>query len=708
MILRKFAHVRQQENYDCGAACVATILEHYGIDSNLNELKDRLKTNGYGTSLLSISKLLNEVGLTNKVYNVNDSIEKVIRNIELPCLAVVNNGNTSHYIVIHKINGNDLVISDPLDYKIRKEKITKFKTYFAGILMVIYPSNNFYIESNKKSKLKNNYRKRFFNFLKGNKIFLFWTFVLSLLLTIFGVTLSYFTGILVDEIIPNNLTETLNFIALAFILLAIIQCTFQYFRDRLIVKTARKIEKVLTERYFSHLLQMPYLSIKNREVGEFISRFNDALTLTELFSNTLITAIVDLLLIFISGALLYYVSSDLFLVALMPIVLYIVITYLFFDKLSLKNRKVMEKHADVNAFFIQALNGIENIKSLNKENNIQEINKIKLYSYIDAGLQLDNTNVLSMYFKNIVQFIFPIMILWIGGKQILAAKLTLGALFTFISLMNYFFTSIQKVVNLQPYIQKAIVAAERFFDILDYNLIESCNKGEKINNKINLVDVRNLTFKYNDNNLIFNNVSLSIHRGETIAFVGQSGSGKSTLAKLLVKFLDVEDNSIFINGKDLNEIDVNSLRKRIFYISDKKFFVKGTILDNLCLGGDFKQSDIDEACKIACIYDFINELPGKYNFHLQENASNISLGQAQRLSLARALLHKPDVLILDEVISNIDKDNAISIMNNLKNIDIIKIFINHNIYLKDYYDKVYIFSDNNINLLERNLEVEVL
>jgi len=700
---KKFIHVRQKENYDCGAACVSTMLKTYGLNISNKQINKSLKMNQYGTSMLSISRFLNQNGLSNKVYNVGDKLSEFIHELPLPCIAVIDNENMNHYIVIHDCRGSNLFVSDPLDFKLRNVSISDFKQTFSGILLLIEevtPSDD------NKSKMKKDpiYKKHLISFFKDNKKFLIYTFILSIFVTAFGVTSSFFTGILVDVVIPGSLSETLNFFALIFIGFAILQCSFQYLRDRLIIKTARKIEKNLTKKYFRHLLKLKQPSFRNREVGQYISRFNDALTLTEMFSRTLITSIVDLLLIFISGVLLFNVSSTLFLLALMPILLYVGISYLFFDKLALKNRKAMEKHADVNSFFIQTLSGIDNIKALNKEKNIEEINKQKLQNYIDDGLKLDRTNVLNMYFKNIVQLLFPILILWIGGKQILASNLTLGALFTFLSLMNYFFTSIQNIVNLQPYIQKSIIAAERFFNIIEHDKTEENQHSGVLGNQIESISLRDLDYSYKSGTTVLKNVNISLEKGESAVFVGRSGLGKSTLGKILIKFLEVENGKVFINNQDINTIDTNSIRSRVTYLNDKSFFVKGTILENLCLGSQYSRSEIESACEIACIKDFIEALPGDYEFKLRENANNISLGQAQRLSLARAILNKPDVLILDEVLSNIDEENAKQIMLNLKKLDLIKVFINHNVYLNEYYDKIYTFTDKSIILSERKIE----
>lgn len=700
MVRNKMKHTMQQDEYDCGAACVSTILKYYGKGCNLNEIRNKLKTDVSGTKLSNISKFMSSLGFENKTYKVKvDDIEGVFNSIMFPCLAVVDGGTMKHYVVLYGLKGNKLIVSNPAEYKLKKEKLSDFVQHFTGILMVIQSNQEEKLKSKSNNHIKKISHKYFFKVLVENKKFLSSTFIISLLVTICSIASSYFLGILIDAIIPYNLTESLDMIVIIFIGIVVGQCSFQLLRNMLIIRTSRKVEKKLTQEYFSHLLKLPFSFFEKREIGDFISRFNDGLTLTDLVSNTVVTAFVDLLLIFITGILLFRTNITLFTVAMIPIILYVAIMYFFFEKTNIKNKKVMGNHADVNSFFIQVLNGVENIKSLNIEKYIEFITDTKLYNYISEALKLDNINNLNDYCKSLIQAVFYFIIFWFGTKQIFLGKLSLGGLLVFNSLLAYFTGSIEKIIKLQPTIQKSVVAIDRFFEILDYREIENCSQETYLDEGIDNIQISNLNFEYHNGEIVLENISLSVCRGETVAFVGESGAGKSTLAKLLIKLWNVDDEMIFINGKNLNDINLNSLRQRIFYVNEKKFFIKGTILDNLCLGNQFEQSEIDKACKNACIHEFIDKLPGKYNYPLLENAKNLSLGQIQRIALARVLLHKPDVIIFDEVINNVDKKNVLTILKNLKKYECIKIFITHDLYEEDYYDKIYNFTNKNVTLL---------
>ena len=205
--------------------------------------------------------------------------------------------------------------------------------------------------------------------------------------------------------------------------------------------------------------------------------------------------------------------------------------------------------------------------------------------------------------------------------------------------------------------QTAIVASDRLGEILDLDLEKSEGEDKKISpaSLKGTIEFKKLDFRYGTRQMVLKNINLVINPGEKIALVGESGSGKTTLVKLLMNFYNWEQGDILINGYNIKDINLEKLRDRIAYISQDIFLFSGTIQENLCLGiEDVSLEEIIEAAKMAKAHDFINNLPLRYNTMLEENGANLSGGQKQRLAITRALLKKPDILIMDEATSNLD------------------------------------------------------
>jgi ATP-binding cassette subfamily B protein len=249
------------------------------------------------------------------------------------------------------------------------------------------------------------------------------------------------------------------------------------------------------------------------------------------------------------------------------------------------------------------------------------------------------------------------LLLWVGAYTVIQGELTLGQLMVFNSLLAYFVDPVSNLINLQPTMQTALVAADRLGEILDLELEQSEMEVKKMkpNSLHGDLEIKALDFRYGTRMLTLKDINMKISRGSKVAFVGESGSGKTTLAKLLLQYYQAEKGEIFIDGNNIKDIQIAVLREKIAYVHQDTFLFSGSVMENLMIGNpDLTMEDIVEACKQAKAHDFINELPLRYESRLEENGSNLSGGQRQRLAIARALLKKPDILILDEATSNLD------------------------------------------------------
>jgi ABC-type bacteriocin/lantibiotic exporter with double-glycine peptidase domain len=288
-----------------------------------------------------------------------------------------------------------------------------------------------------------------------------------------------------------------------------------------------------------------------------------------------------------------------------------------------------------------------------------------------------------------------IVILWVGAYSVIKGDMSVGQLLAFNALLAYFLDPIKNLINLQPMMQTAIVASDRLGEILDLELEKSESEDKKIAPKTlkGLIEFKDLDFRYGTRQLVLKNINLKINSGEKIAFVGESGSGKTTLVKLLLNLYKWEKGEILINGYNVKDINMNYLREHIAYISQDIFLFSGTIYENLTLGIENPDMEtVIESAKMAKAHDFINEMPLRYETMLEENGSNLSGGQKQRLAITRALLKKPDILIMDEATSNLDSitEKAIEHTINEHTQGITTLIIAHRLSTIMRCDKIYV------------------
>lgn len=291
------------------------------------------------------------------------------------------------------------------------------------------------------------------------------------------------------------------------------------------------------------------------------------------------------------------------------------------------------------------------------------------------------------------------VILWIGFYSVRANIITIGKLITFYSLLSSFIEPIKNIINLQPTIQAAVIAAERINDILDLDIEDSASSSTTTLKAIDLLEVKNVSFRYGNGLLVLENVALSIKRGEKIAIVGQSGCGKSTLAKLFLRFYLPESGHIQINGTNIDCFDLSSLRNSIAYISQNPFFFADTIRNNLTNGNEeISDEQIEAVCKMCLANQFIETLPLGYDTVLSENGENLSNGQRQKIALARALLANPQILILDEATCNLDSvsEKKINEMLSYNFSNMSCIFITHRLSTLEGCSKIYVMESGKI------------
>jgi len=248
--------------------------------------------------------------------------------------------------------------------------------------------------------------------------------------------------------------------------------------------------------------------------------------------------------------------------------------------------------------------------------------------------------------------------------------MTIGQLITFNALLYYYLDPFRNLMFLQSILQTGIVASERLGNIFDIELEKIKNESNKIipENLKNNIIFNNVNFRYENRNFVLQDINFQINQGDKIALVGESGSGKTTLVKLLLRFYNCEKGEILINNINIRDINLDVLRNKIAYVSQETFLFSMSIKENLCLGNpNISFEDILEISKMTKMHDFINELPFRYDTLLIENGNNLSGGQRQRLAIARAILKKPDILILDEATSNLDSLTENTIINVVHN-----------------------------------------
>ena len=668
--------ILQHDERDCGAACLSMVAHHYGYRFPLAHFRELTKTDRMGTNIYGLVNGAEQIGLhAQALVGTPEDLLQMISEDSLSFPAIVllqTQDNLLHDVVLFSFDRGRICVGDPGSGKV-KYNIDDFFSQWTGHIITFKPAEGF-VKKHSAGTLM-----RFFALLQGQHIRIGLILLMSFLTAIIGMAGAFVFQIVIDGISKSQLAgHTVTAIFLALIGLYLLMAFISFARGYLILKISKAIDIRLSLSYYNHIVDLPMASVAVRQTGEYLSRFSDTDTIREAISEASVTLILDSVMVIASGIILYLQNSKLFIISLAMIITYAIAVLSFREPLSRSSRKAMEEDAKLQSYFKETVDGIETVKANNACKLIQKLTRKKFMSFLNAGI---HNNILFLSQETIVtavEMIGTAAILWAGFLMVLNNQTTVGMLITFYGLLSYFTEPIKNLIELQPAMQKAFIAADRLNDIL----ILKAEEEEKTENSIrkkeqasrpknNLsesglkhIEFRNIDFRYGNRNLTLENINMDIRQGDRIAIVGESGSGKTTLMKLLLRFYDPEKGEIIINNLPIKEYDIDELRAAVAYVDQNTFLFSDTIFNNIRLGNPEATNDeIIEVCKLAKADDFIRDLPFGYETLLEENGMNISGGQRQRIAIARALLRHPSLLILDEATSHLDTITEYGIKN---------------------------------------------
>lgn len=514
--------------------------------------------------------------------------------------------------------------------------------------------------------------KKLFKYIGQYKIKLIVIFIFATLSTTFSIIGPKLLGKAITELSTGYIKKVtqvggidfgkITTILLVLLIIYIISAIFTYIQGFIMAsisqKTAYKLRKEISEKI--NKLPMSYFDKKtNGEVLSLVT--NDVDTLSQNMDQSatqLITSVISVI-----GILIMMLSIDklmtLIALAIMPISILLMGTIVKKSQKHFKNQQ--DYLAEINGTIEEMYAGQNIIKSYNAEENmLNKFNKQNEKLYDSAW----KSSFLSGLMHPIMAFVGNlgyVLISIIGGYFTIKGRIQIGDIQSFITYTKNFTQPITQIAQISNMIQAMMAAAERIFEFLEEP--EEENKKEKLNieNIKGNVEFKNVKFGY-DENIIIKDFSAKIKAGQKIAIVGPTGAGKTTIVKLLMKFYDLKDGKILIDGKDINKLDKQEFRKLFGMVLQDTWVFKGTIMENLRYGNlNATDEQVEEAAKSAYAHHFIKTLPDGYNMVLNEETNNISGGQKQLLTIARAILRNPKILILDEATSSVDTRTEILI-----------------------------------------------
>lgn len=653
--------IKQHDIKDCGAACLASIGNHYKVNLPIARIRQYANTDKRGTNVLGIIEAAEKMGFSAKgVKGGMDAIDK----IPLPAIAhVVVKEQLHHYVVIYKVekskveSQSKITAMDPAFGKMETYTFEEFQKIWTGVLVLFAPNDDFRSYNDKVSPIT-----RFWHLVQPHKTILIQALVGAILFTVLGLAMSIYIQKITDYVLVEGNRKLLNLLSVSMIAIILLQGYIGSKKSVFVMKTGQLIDAKLILGYYKHLLHLPQRFFDTMQIGEITSRINDAVKIRSFINEVAIDMIVNVFIVIFSFTLMFTYYWKLALVILLVIPFYALI-YFILNKFNKKvERTIMENAAELQTQLVESVTHIRTVK----EFGIEEFSNLKTENrFVKLLFTTYKSGLNSIFAGTSTQFlasIFTVILMWVGSGYVIDRAITPGELFSFYALIGYFTSPVASLIGMNKTAQNALIAADRLFEIMDLEREETENKVELQRENIGDIKFENVSFRYGSRTEVFKDFNATFKKNETTAIVGESGSGKTTLISLLQNLYPIKEGKIYIGDYDAQFIHYQSLRNCIGVIPQQLNLFSGNIIENIALGDSFPNMQrILDLSKELGITEFVEKLPNGFGTQIGENGAMLSGGQKQRVAIARALYKNPEVLLMDEATSSLDT-NAESIV----------------------------------------------
>ncbi len=687
--------MRQHDQSDCGPSCLSAIIRYYnGREISIEHLRTLCGTTRQGGTLLGLYQAAQTLDLQPSAY---EGTTANLQELDSPTiLHVVKQERLLHFVVCYGHTDGGFIVGDPASGVSIISEPELNQIWQSKALLTFNPKEAFSVSESKDQAKKT----MFWRIIREDWNILVLAFVLGIFVSGLNLSTAIFSQTLIDNILPsqNRIKLIVGLLLLMILLLA--RHGLAYIRQLFLARQAKSFNNRVIERFYSALLRLPHAFFQSRKVGDLVARMNDTQRLQSVVTYVLGDVMIDALLLVTASGFLLYHNVAVGLIALLSAPFYAALSFFFHQPILIGQRELMSAHALNEGNYIDTIQGMDTIKVNNKEGFFTNVTK-QVYGYFqDKTYALMKVGIRFNLIAQIIGTILVVIILTWCSILVLDGRLTLGVLVAIIQISNLIIPAAWRIGLTNIQLQEARVAFERMYEFTslkpEYEEQHSTNSKSDytMTDVIRCLDIENLAFRFTGQSLLFENVSLTMNRGEIVALLGDSGCGKTTLLYLLQRFYRPEAGQIIINREiTWDSIPTPKWRSCIGVVPQSIKIFNATLIENICLGTAQEGAEkVIQLCRRYGLDDYFLRLPQGYSTLLGEGGIHISGGQQQLVALARALYSQPEILLLDEATTSLERRSENKIFNLLQNLkrEMAILMVTHRLGLAQWADRIYI------------------
>jgi len=684
----------QHDSTDCGAACLASVIRFWGGNISIERIRKASGTSQSGTTMLGLYQAALQLGIDAAGYEAD--VEEIIKYKNLLILHIEKEKGLEHYVVCYGYMDNKFVIWDPAVGVVYYSKQEMDRLWRSKKCLGLVPGKKFqYAKEEKKEKWK-----WLITTLKPDKDILLVSVFIGIIISVLGLSMAIFTRRLIDEIIPSgNIINLVAISILVFILLSA-KIIFNTLRQRFLLSQGKDLNIRVVSKFYNTLLHLSKPFFDTRRTGDFVARLNDTLRIQRIVSDIASVYIIDILVLLFTMILIFIYSGAVAIISLVSLpFLFIIVNRKNVRIISLQY-DTMAGYAMNESNFINSLKGISEIKSLNWYKSFSDRNNYIFSDFQERAVKLGKIKISLGLMTTLAGTLYLIIILVYSSIEVIHSHLTTGELMAIVTLCSSLLPSVLNLALLPIPVNEAKVAITRMFEFTRMD-IEECEIENKLDFSADKISLKNISFRFPGQKLLLKDIDIDIVKGKIIALVGESGCGKSTLANIIMRFYVPESGEILINGRSCNEsVSIENWRSKIGIVPQETHIFNSTLLENIiCEPTEIKLKKLADIISENKLESFFNRLPGGVATIIGEDGIKLSGGQKQIVAFLRVLVQDPEIIIVDEGTSNMDRESEITITGILKKLRAEKgiLLITHKINLiKQLCDYIYILEDGTI------------
>ncbi len=675
----KFKIVKQEQEAGNVAACLTMIVNHYGRPFPLNAIKAKTGLEGTNLNIDDVIRGAENLGFRAKGFALR---YEDLKTAKLPGVISLEG---YHFAVLVKVNDREVQIADPRDTKLRRIPKDEFlrlwtavnvgivadKRPDAGVFIGIEPTQRFESEGVKQK----NPLGYFLNYILPYKGYFAEAVLAALVINVLGLASPLFTQTIVDTVIVHKDVSLLNMMLAGMVLVAVLTTGMTVVQSLLLAHTTTRIDMRLMAEFYRHVLSLPMPFFLSVNKGEILSRFGENQKIRHIITGSSITTIMNVLMLVIYFFMMFAYSAKLSVIVIIFLPIFILIVVYFTPRLKKVSQEIFLASTQSQSSLIESLNGIEAIKATSNEYFARARWENAFVENVNRGFHQQRLSLLNSSIFQLAILGMTTAVLWVGANQVIGNQMTVGELMGFQMLMGLVTSPVLQMVNLWSQLQEVRISVDRVGEFLDKEPEDEVattpgRMRKAVSQLEGKIDFRNVFFSYRagkDTMNIMQDFNLSIAPGERIAFVGPAGCGKSTIAKMILGFNIPQQGEVTIDGMNINQMDIASLRRNIGVVLQDSFLFAGSVAENIAFGDpEPDMRTVQEVARLAGAEEFILKLPLGYQTPIGEKGQALSGGQRQRVCIARALYRRPRIMIFDEATSALDNQTEELIIKQLR------------------------------------------